>query len=560
MNFFQSLTLSENKTVAEINKLQEKYWASFLNKSFPSISSTDAPNLNSFDWIILLNQADPLLFTGAYALNEQCKKLNNMTCFEIFMDPEVGKNTMAAIYEVVAYVESFISMADFTAGFNVAFSSLWHSKLPCFDTQGISALTEGERGILKQCKWKGIQVPCSGIFTTFPTDRGMCCSFNIKAAEDIFSESQFSALVKQLQADDYNTSFENSILPDWYNQNNEPTAQPGINMGLEVILDAHSNVVESFSINNDFEGFTGLITDPGDFPLTNLRGFNIKAGHYNLVAISAVSITGDDDFENLKPASRKCRYPDEIGTLKLFKNYSQANCFLECSLNYAQKNVQAEQNLTQACTPWFFPFIDNAFKMCGPFQRISIIENMKKASSEDCSYCWPDCIRTVYDQKVTTQPFRQCDERNMYLTEFCTLDIENGIHPLIWAKQVIENFKATKGKVPSYLSNLETSKRIIKESSVLPKFFEGMPKEYDAYEKDIAVLKVFFDSSTVMQYQSQPRQSWTDYFAAVGGALGLCIGLSIMTVIELIWLCIRMCGLCKKKEEDPNEVKDFAGN
>ena len=76
MNFFQSLTLSENKTVAEINKLQEKYWASFLNKSFPSISSTDAPNLNSFDWIILLNQADPLLFTGAYALNEQCKKLN----------------------------------------------------------------------------------------------------------------------------------------------------------------------------------------------------------------------------------------------------------------------------------------------------------------------------------------------------------------------------------------------------------------------------------------------------------------------------------------------------
>ena len=148
----------------------------------------------------------------------------------------------------------------------------------------------------------------------------------------------------------------------------------------------------------------------------------------------------------------------------------------------------------------------------------------------------------------------------MYLTEFCTLDIENGIHPLIWAKQVIENFKATKGKVPSYLSNLETSKRIIKESSVLPKFFEGMPKEYDAYEKDIAVLKVFFDSSTVMQYQSQPRQSWTDYFAAVGGALGLCIGLSIMTVIEIIWLCFRMCGLCKKKEEDPNEVKDFAGN
>ena len=36
-------------------------------------------------------------------------------------------------------------------------------------------------------------------------------------------------------------------------------------------------MVESISISNDIEGFTALITDPGDFPLTNLRGFNIRA-------------------------------------------------------------------------------------------------------------------------------------------------------------------------------------------------------------------------------------------------------------------------------------------
>ena len=105
----------------------------------------------------------------------------------------------------------------------------------------------------------------------------MCCSFNIKAAEDVFSDSHFSALVKQLQAEDSNSSYENSTLPDWYVQNNEPRTQPGINMGLEVILDAYSNMVESISISNDIEGFTALITDPGDFPLTNLRGFNIRA-------------------------------------------------------------------------------------------------------------------------------------------------------------------------------------------------------------------------------------------------------------------------------------------
>ena len=248
-----------------------------MTKSFPGFSSLDAPDLKSLAWKILLNQADPYHAVGAFVLMQICKRWNNIPCIDAFMDPDVKKITMDDVQELLTQKKYILSKTDFTAGFNVAFSSLWHSKLPCFDTRGISALTGGERGILKQCKWKGFTIPCSGIFTTFPTDRGMCCSFNIKAAEDVFSDSQFSALVKQLQAEDSNSSYENSTLPDWYVQNNEPRTQPGINMGLEVILDAHSNMVESISISNDIEGFTALITDPGDFPLTNLRGFNIRA-------------------------------------------------------------------------------------------------------------------------------------------------------------------------------------------------------------------------------------------------------------------------------------------
>ena len=33
-----------------------------------------------------------------------------------------------------------------------------------------------------------------------------------------------------------------------------------------------------------------------------------------------------------------------------------------------------------------------------------------------------------------------------------------------------------------------------------------------------------------------------EYLANVGGLLGLCIGLSIVTVIELLWLAIRLFG------------------
>jgi len=161
----------------------------------------------------------------------------------------------------------------------------------------------------------------------------------MKAAEDIFIDSQYSRLVKELQKNDLDTSFENSTLPESYTSRGEPNTQSGRNMGLEVVLDAHSDTVESFSISRDFEGFTVFVMDPGSFPLSNLKGFEVKSGHNKLVAVSAVKIDADDDLRGLDPDTRKCLFPDETDHVKLHKAYNQANCYLECSLFYAQKKL-----------------------------------------------------------------------------------------------------------------------------------------------------------------------------------------------------------------------------
>ncbi len=298
--------------------------------------------------------------------------------------------------------------------------------------------------------------------------------------------------------------------------------------------------------------------DPGSFPLSNLKGFEVKPGHNNLVAVSAVKIDADDDLRGLDPGTRKCLLPDETDHVKLHKAYSQANCYLECSLIYAQKKLAQEQNMSFGCTPWYFPFTESSFRMCDPFQTKGILDSMQNdVPTEECSYCLPDCIRTIYSQTVTTQPFRRCDERNLYLTDFCTVGENTLLRPQIWSRQVIESYLKRKGKVPDYLVKVQSSKRTIKDSYVLRNFFDDLPKDYDAYQKDIAVLNVFFDSTTVMLFKSQRRQSWLDYFSAVGGALGLCIGLSIITVVELVWLCLRMAGLLHSKMTDPDEVKPF---
>ncbi len=52
----------------------------------------------------------------------------------------------------------------------------------------------------------------------------------------------------------------------------------GKNSGLMVILDAHSDQLDAFSVGSDYEGFTALIGQQEEFPLVSMRGFNVRPG------------------------------------------------------------------------------------------------------------------------------------------------------------------------------------------------------------------------------------------------------------------------------------------
>jgi hypothetical protein len=54
------------------------------------------------------------------------------------------------------------------------------------------------------------------------------------------------------------------------------------------------------------------------------------------VALSATKVDALDTLRSIEPAKRNCLFPDENENLKIYKSYSQSNCYLECSLFYAQ--------------------------------------------------------------------------------------------------------------------------------------------------------------------------------------------------------------------------------
>ena len=88
---------------------------------------------------------------------------------------------------------------DMKASYQNLFQILWYSQLPCFDVKNITSNSPGETSIIKKCYWKGEEMPCPSIFKALPTDRGMCCVFNMKKAEEIFQKSQYATLIQARQ-------------------------------------------------------------------------------------------------------------------------------------------------------------------------------------------------------------------------------------------------------------------------------------------------------------------------------------------------------------------------
>ena len=62
------------------------------------------------------------------------------------------------------------------------------------------------------------------------------------------------ALVKSLQDHEKRLAYGNTSLPDWFVLANEPQSQTGINKGLEVVLDAHNDLLNEGSVDTDFQG------------------------------------------------------------------------------------------------------------------------------------------------------------------------------------------------------------------------------------------------------------------------------------------------------------------
>ncbi len=119
---------------------------------------------------------------------------------EFYLNPTFEQAHKSTVQKMTSDYHDMFDRLDKARAYKSLFSNLWHSSLPCFEITGLTTMeTEGFSAMLRYCVWKGIEIPCSAIFSAFPTDKGMCCTFNMQAADQIFTQGTYTNLIVDLQ-------------------------------------------------------------------------------------------------------------------------------------------------------------------------------------------------------------------------------------------------------------------------------------------------------------------------------------------------------------------------
>ena len=180
----------------------------------------------------------------------------------------------------------------------------------------------------------------------------------------------------------------------------------------------------------------------------------------------------------------------------------------------------------------------------------------KQIPREQCNHCLPDCTTVKYDTVMTYANLRKCDRTNIGGTSILCALVDGPMNPTPWMNTAQNEFINANQTVPWYLNTDSTQmdesmrqfpnlrKQVAGQHKGSASMFPSQLKEnpfYDAFEKDIGILRIFFSEKKILKYVTKNRMSNFDFLSQIGGGLGLAMGISIISVIEVIyWFAFRL--------------------
>lgn len=327
---------------------------------------------------------------------------------------------------------------------------------------------------ISDLKWRGKLLDPNEYFSFTFTSEGICYSFNMLDSGDIIKNPEEYTIQTERKSHD---------VREWSLDRGYSTSDLGDSYPMRTFVSGALGgfVFDSMTTKRkdldylcqeSVQGYKVVLHHPAEWPNLD-RHFRVPLNTAVDVGIKP-RVTGvSPTLKNYDPKRRKCYFTDER-QLAYFRNYTQNNCLQECLSNYTLR--------TCGCLGFYMPK-DKDTPICG-LGSLHCLHQSKidylKHDKATC-FCLPSCTSLEYDIEMSVTDWDW--------------------HRAINVMRAVTQRNATVGFEEVHLSR----------------------------------LSIFFQDIQFLSAERNELYGVVDLLSSIGGLLGLFIGISITSFIEVIY-------------------------
>ncbi|KAM3965775.1 pickpocket protein 28 [Aphomia sociella] len=343
------------------------------------------------------------------------------------------------------------------------------------------------------CKWKDIpKETCSDLFSPILTEEGQCYTFNNLGPEELF---RMENLHEDYQYLEHNNSAESWSLEDGYSPMTPIETYPhrgsgyGAKAGLTFLMKS-KQIDLDFLCRGPVQGFKILLHNPAELPRLSQQYFRSPLSQEVVVAVKPKMMTTSEGLRAYDPTRRQCYFPSER-YLNYFKIYTQSNCEMECLTNFTYARC--------GCVHFGMPH--------GPHMKVCNAGNMA-------------CIKKVQMELVVAE-------------------VEAGLEKVVHGNDTIGEAREIASRckcLPACTSieyEAETSQADYDWKAIFRAYKLDIPPEMN--DMMYSRVMVFFKEPQFITSRRSELYGQTDFLANCGGLLGLFMGFSILSMVEILY-------------------------
>ncbi|XP_047521542.1 pickpocket protein 28-like [Pieris napi] len=346
--------------------------------------------------------------------------------------------------------------------------------------------------IFPGCMWKDAISNCSDMFYEVITEEGFCYTFNSLGANELLRLENLHKDYNYMALDHKNISW---TLDGGYPPNSPLDSYPwrgspyGTNAYLTFSLMA--NVIDfDYACRGPIQGFKILLHNPAELPRVSEQHFIALVSKQVIVAVKPKMMTTSEGLGSYDPERRQCYLQNER-YLNYFKIYTQSNCEMECLTNFT--------NARCGCVHFGMPHGQN-MSTCS----VGKIACIKKSKMELATIEMKSAMAADDENDTIIGEAREVALRCKCLPACTSIDYEAEI------SQADYDWK-------SLLRALALS------------------RVYEKKDMLLGQVVVFFKEAQFIASRRSELFGPYDFLANCGGLLGLFMGFSILSVVEIIY-------------------------